>query len=595
MKFKIDRGLLPIKVHFFFFFAALGPILPQLNVYGRQLGVSPGVMGLVTAVLPLLWATAKPAFGYVVDYWPARRKFIFMLLITIMTGSYCCLWFLPMPETESKLSIIESVYQLNDTIYLKRYENTTLDKYSCHWNCTSVPNFDVYLSNTTYVNTIYIDGAVNNTSCSLLQMEFDDVREGEVVCLPKQSCDLLCFEEELNRTKRSIDNTKSNDSIDNSVSNSSVKFSNASEKIDTKDVNSFYMTGTFWAFVVFTCIGTVSFNVANCIGDAVCFDVLGPDRGSKYGAQRAWGTAGYGITALLGGWLIDAVSDTYKDFTPAFVLALGLTVVDLFSCKALTLPPLSSPEDSGRALRQVLRIPRVVVFIIFAVIAGTFDSFIIYYMFWFLEELAEKTDYMAKIKLIEGVVIATQSLLGELLFFFYSGKIINRWGYGATLTFSLFCYGVRMALISFIQNPWHLVFIEAVMQGPTYALCYATIVGYAAKVAPEGYSATVQGIVAGMDDGVGFAFGSLLGGQLYGWLGGRGSFRTLAVVAIVAAAAHAVIYYFITRDDKTASAAKPQSRGLEEEGETMLAEIQESPQNGAIYKDTVVPLKNGER
>lgn len=41
------------------------------------------------------------------------------------------------------------------------------------------------------------------------------------------------------------------------------------------------------------------------------------------------------------------------------------------------------------------------------------------------------------------------------------------------------------------------------MQGPTYALCYSAIVGYAAHVAPEGYSATVQGIVAGMDDGVG--------------------------------------------------------------------------------------------
>lgn len=44
------------------------------------------------------------------------------------------------------------------------------------------------------------------------------------------------------------------------------------------------------------------------------------------------------------------------------------------------------------------------------------------------------------------------------------------------------------------------------MQGPTYALCYSTIVGYAAHVAPEGYSATVQGIVAGMDDGVGMYY-----------------------------------------------------------------------------------------
>lgn len=41
------------------------------------------------------------------------------------------------------------------------------------------------------------------------------------------------------------------------------------------------------------------------------------------------------------------------------------------------------------------------------------------------------------------------------------------------------------------------------MQGPTYALCYTTIVAYASVVSPPGTSATVQGIVAGMDDGLG--------------------------------------------------------------------------------------------
>ncbi|GBP14508.1 hypothetical protein EVAR_69315_1 [Eumeta japonica] len=43
-----------------------------LNVFGKQLGASPAAMGLVTAVLPLLWALAKPAFGYLVDYFTVR-------------------------------------------------------------------------------------------------------------------------------------------------------------------------------------------------------------------------------------------------------------------------------------------------------------------------------------------------------------------------------------------------------------------------------------------------------------------------------------------------------------------------------------------
>ncbi|XP_068625966.1 major facilitator superfamily domain-containing protein 6 [Battus philenor] len=583
MKFKIDRKLLPIKAHFFFFFAALGPLLPQMNVFGRQLGISADVMGMVTAVLPLLWAAAKPLFGYVVDFWPSQRKLVFMLLIVVMTGSYCGLWFLPMPEEpESPEHLLRSVYQFNDTVQAIQYKNNTpeqLQMVSCHWSCEKSYDIQVLLPNTPLVNSVYVDEVVNNTTCSLLRMNYVDFREGRVICAPKENCNLMCFEEDMTnekRLKREVSATK-----DNALESGKMFSKITKEKEMVIEDSSVYMTGVFWVFVVLMCVGTVAFNVANCIGDAVCFDVLGPEGASKYGAQRAWGTAGYGITALLGGWLVDAVSGTYKDFTPAFVVAIVATAIDLYSCRALTLPSLTSPEDSGKALRDVLRMPRVLIFIVFAVVAGTFDSFIIYYMFWFLEELAEQTGCKAKIKLIEGVVVAAQSFIGELLFFFFSGKIIKRWGYRATLTFSLFCYGVRLALISFIQHPWHLVFIEAIMQGPTYALCYSTIVGYAAHVAPEGYSATIQGIVAGMDDGVGFAFGSLLGGQLYARLGGRWAFRTLAGTAVVAAFAHAM--FSMNRHTTKTQAEVP----AVEEGEKMLPTELD---HATVYRDTVVPL-----
>ncbi|CAK1587839.1 unnamed protein product [Parnassius mnemosyne] len=598
MKFKIDKGLLPIKAHFFFFFAALGPLLPQMNVFGRQLGISPAAMGMVTAVLPLLWALAKPLFGYVVDYWPRQRKLVFMLLIVVMTGSYCGLWFLPMPEEpEPSEPLLRSIYKLNDTVYIQTYKNDSyepLELYNCHWTCEKTDHLGVFLPNSTFVNTIYVDGPVTNTTCSLFHMNYVESRQGQTICSPLKDCNLVCFEDAIipkemnetnfNRTRREVSAAKDGNSFQNIEK---VYAKVTKEKgVETKEDGSIYMTAVFWTFVVLMCVGTVAFNVANCIGDAVCFDVLGPDRGSKYGGQRAWGTAGYGATALLGGWLVDAVSGTYKDFTPAFAVAIVATVIDLYSCRALKLPSLRSPDDSGKALREVLKIRRVVVFIIFAVVAGTFDSFIIYYMFWFLEELAEQTGSMAQIKLIEGVVVAAQSFVGELLFFFFSGKIIKRWGYGFTLTFSLFCYGVRLALISFIQHPWHLVFIEAVMQGPTYALCYSTIVGYAAHVAPAGYSATVQGIVAGMDDGVGFALGSLVGGQLYGRAGGRNAFRALAALAAAAALAHHVL---LARAGRNTEQPEPDVSPLEE-GEKMLP--LENKRNNSIYQETVVPLNS---
>lgn len=87
-------------------------------------------------------------------------------------------------------------------------------------------------------------------------------------------------------------------------------------------------------------------------------------------------------------------------------------------------------------------------------------------------------------------------------FLLSSGKILKKFGYGYTFTFCFVSYALRLGLISFAPTPWWVLPIEF-LQGPTYALCYTTIVAYASAVSPPGTSATVQGIVAGMDDGFG--------------------------------------------------------------------------------------------
>lgn len=176
-----------------------------------------------------------------------------------------------MPEPDV---IQEYVYQLNDTVVVKHRNDRTdaiLEKYTCHWNCTADYKFQVYLSNSTYINTIYTDN--KNVSCSFLQMGTDV--SGSDVCVPKKDCNLLCFEYSLNesllnRSRREVGSTNVN-------SLGVVEKDKVKEIIipETVDGGSFYTSVTFWAFVVLMCVGTVAFNVANCIGDAVCFDVLG--------------------------------------------------------------------------------------------------------------------------------------------------------------------------------------------------------------------------------------------------------------------------------------------------------------------------------
>ena len=48
--------------------------------------------------------------------------------------------------------------------------------------------------------------------------------------------------------------------------------------------------------------------MATSVGDAVCFTLLG-SRPGRYGAQRVWGSLGWGLLTLTTGWLVDMYSE----------------------------------------------------------------------------------------------------------------------------------------------------------------------------------------------------------------------------------------------------------------------------------------------
>lgn len=69
--------------------------MPYLTVYGKELGISEVIMGSITAGVPITFLLAKPAFGYLVDYFCEKRKYIFMGLILSMSLFYLGLYFIP--------------------------------------------------------------------------------------------------------------------------------------------------------------------------------------------------------------------------------------------------------------------------------------------------------------------------------------------------------------------------------------------------------------------------------------------------------------------------------------------------------------------
>lgn len=165
-----------------------------------------------------------------------------------------------------------------------------------------------------------------------------------------------------------------------------------------------------------------------------------------YGRQRVWGTIGFGIGALLAGYTIDLWSqgDIYKTYTPAFLMVLAFTCFDVICCKklevsyalseeneecktvnftfntvlligssnscahscldrihckmtrdfiltfslhvrcifSLQLPLISGSTNILKDVFMLLKLKPIAIFLCFAALAGIFDSFMIYFLFW---------------------------------------------------------------------------------------------------------------------------------------------------------------------------------------------------------------------
>lgn len=522
---KINYRQLPVKAHYFFFMAAMGPILPFLPVYGKQLGISPLVMGSISAVLPILYLIAKPVFGFLADYFRDWRKSIFVSILATTCGCYVLMAFLPnlpgpaLPDHSFKNISCATLPECTSDHRLEPDFCTGTKTTTCKWSCDNRSDFSlsVYFrggkeAKFSTNSTCIVD--TNNSSCS---SGFD--------------CIVTC------------------DDFENSYC--------------------LYTSATFWGFVFLMCIGNIGFNVCNSISDAICFDVLGEGGEMSYGRQRVWGTVGFGIAAFLAGYTIDWWShgEILKTYTPAFFLVFVFALFDLSCCVKLKLPIISGSSNILKDVLRLLKLKPIAIFLWFATLAGILDSFLIYFLFWYLEDLAIATGYMGEIKLIEGLTVAAQTLGSEVIFFSLSGKILKKFGYGCTFTFCFVCYALRLGAISLAPNPWWVVFIEFFMQGPTYALCYTTIVAYASVVAPPGTSATVQGIVAGMDDGFGYALGSLIGGVFYKELGGNITLRVFSLIAAVSAVMYLILHLVYLKSRTPETRTKVEWKSPKEAGE----------------------------
>lgn len=73
---NIQRGLHVSKLYYFFFFGAIGSIVPFFNVYLEQIGMTGTQIGLIGSLAPLIALTSNPLWGSIADRWQIHRQLL---------------------------------------------------------------------------------------------------------------------------------------------------------------------------------------------------------------------------------------------------------------------------------------------------------------------------------------------------------------------------------------------------------------------------------------------------------------------------------------------------------------------------------------
>jgi len=546
MKCKINSKLLPVKAHFFLVFSALAPLLPFLPVYAKQLGFDAFGVGVIFAVLPFMGMIARPIAGWIADYF-SKQKAVFLISIILTGVGYFSLQLVSRLEADNSSQLLCSNPQSILKICRSKdswSELLPLLPRDCPANCSlsCTLTYQSQICSAFSIPGCKEDGLVQFSISSNLSHHDTQAVPGclhlpvDLATTPSSSKDRPFCQ---HKTVVECQADCKDDHIKRFVRKDWI----------------FASTG-FWIFFVLNIIAYSSFGVATSMGDALCFELL-EGKHQDYGAQRVWGSVGWGIFTIVSGYLIDSQSTGgHKNYTPAFLLMGGLLVLDLIISSRMQISTSVKSSSMFRDMRHLLSTPRVMIFVIWCTAVGILTSVVWQWLLWFLQDLSiamhsdkfgcRDSEGLDWVTLLLGLNMGIQCWVGEVPMFFLSGSVIKTLGHSNTMTLVLGAFGVRFLLYSFITNPWYSLPIE-ILNGITFGIFYATMTSYAHIISPPGFESTMQGIVGAAFEGLGVAIGSFVGGAVYKTYGGVFMFRAFGLFAIIMCLAHAFVHMMLLK------------------------------------------------
>ncbi|XP_052076348.1 major facilitator superfamily domain-containing protein 6-like [Mytilus californianus] len=604
--YRIDLGLLRVKIFYFFTLASIGDLLPFMALYMKQIGMTNSQTGIIYGLMPFIGFLVRPLFGALADKFQKHKLILFVCCI--LTGLCFNLMILvPSKQTEHTKVTTEIMCNQGDLFIRDCYNiNQSISMTACPMSFHSyITKANEIISEESFVTKVANSSSSNTVPYIISTMP----KEQNVATKSKLSCGLHCTYKVMSDSPQKVcltDATGTYDSAECYLVNLDIRKGESyvsfqipdlgyllnkevlSNKIKTDDkiCRTFYLKDivykgqeywqmlcsddaflvcdlqcshvdtcthivaedlsqtSFWFFFVLFLFGNVFFAPIMSLGDAILYDILGEKNRHKWGKQRLWGTVGFTVFAVVSALSMDILSSKTKmnNFSIAFYLFSSLNIATALMSCIMRISDTLMCGQMLKGTMTLLRRPKTLVFLLVVFYFGSLTGAIEAFLYWFLED-----ELGNKLKIIPGLCLLF-SCIAETPLLYFAGFFIKRFGHFKCLYAVFIAYALRFMIYSFLENAWYVLPVE-MLNGITFGIMWAAATSYGSILTPPGMSGTIQGLLSGVHFGFGKGVGSLVTGQLYSQIGIRWTFRLYGILSIVLLILYMLVNKFVFTDD----------------------------------------------
>ena len=251
-----------------------------------------------------------------------------------------------------------------------------------------------------------------------------------------------------------------------------------------------------------------------------------PDGGrNRFGNMRLWGSLGFSVMALLGGWLVEHRGILVND---AIYLILELILAAIVFW---VLPEKSFQNDESEVpatgFLQVLKLifsnRYFWVTIVALAMTDTMNDGVRSFETIFMKDLGVSTT-------IIGVVV-TLTAFGEIPFMYWGSSILERLG-TRRLVIGVIAFDLVRRFMVWVFPVPGLVMLGSVLNAASFSLRLLVTIHLINQFIPKRFTTTANGFISVALYGIGYIFSNAICGVIYDYIGARQNYLFWSILAL---------------------------------------------------------------